>query len=169
MELWYWHRTFIVDITHNIWTSFKTLASKKATGWHLKRSQSNDKLLLKVIPPSCIIEQKTVIEESCTNNIQTGEKGFYCCHLKLCGSFLFRQSKNTNSILWSVWVFLAFLEVRRLNKYCLWEANLVFNIWVFGLMWQSVNLLWKTADLICWLCFRLFLWRTQKKLSFITS
>ena len=149
MALWYWHRTFIVEITHNIWTSFKTLDSKKATEWHLKRSQSNDKLLLKVIPPSCIIEQKTVIEASCTNNIQTGEKGFYCCHLKLCGSFLFRQSKNTNSILWSVWVFLAFLEVKRLNKYCLWEANLVFDIWVFGLMWQSVNLLWKTADLIC--------------------
>ena len=46
--------------------------------------------------------------------------------LKVCGSFIFRQSDKTCGIPWSVWVFFAFLEVRRLNKYCLWEANLVF-------------------------------------------
>ena len=32
---------------------------------------------------------------------------------------------------------------------------------IFGLMYQSVNLLWETAVLKCWLRFRLFLWRTQ--------
>ena len=36
LELWYKHRTLIVEITHKTWTSFKTLASKKATTWRLK-------------------------------------------------------------------------------------------------------------------------------------
>ena len=48
-------------------------------------------------------------------------------------------------ILWSVWVVFGFVEVGRLNKYCLWETNLVFYLKIVGLMWQSVNLLWKTA------------------------
>ena len=33
-----------VEITHKIHISFKTLASKKATTWRLKKSRSNDKL-----------------------------------------------------------------------------------------------------------------------------
>ena len=39
------HRTVIVEITHKIRTSFKTLVSKTATTRRLKKSQSNDKLL----------------------------------------------------------------------------------------------------------------------------
>ena len=65
--------------------------------------------------------------------------------LKVCGPFLFQQSNKTCGILWSVRVFFTFLEVRRLNKYFLWEANLVFYTQIFGLIWQSVNLSWKTA------------------------
>ena len=44
--------TGIVEITHNKWTSFKTLAPKKATTWWLKQSQSNNKLLWKVMSSS---------------------------------------------------------------------------------------------------------------------
>ena len=107
------------------------------------------------------IEWKTFIEAICTSIIHTGEKTLQLPLLKVCGSFLFRQSKKTRGILWSVWVFFAFLEVRRRNKYCLWEANLVFYMQIFGLMWRSINLIWKTAVLKCWLCFCLFLWWTQ--------
>ena len=59
LELWYRHRTFIVETMHKLRTSFKRLASRKATTWWLKQSQNNDKLLLKVISSSYHIEQKT--------------------------------------------------------------------------------------------------------------
>ena len=39
--------------------------------------------------------------------------------LKVYGSFLFRLSEKTRGIRSSVWVFFAFLEVRRGMKYCL--------------------------------------------------
>ena len=42
LKLWFEYRTVIVEI---IQTSFKTLTSRKATSWRLKKSQSNDKLL----------------------------------------------------------------------------------------------------------------------------
>ena len=58
--------------------------------------------------------------------------------LKVCETFLFRQRKKACSIIWSTWVFFAFHEKRRPNKYCLWKANLVFHIKRFG--WQSVHL-----------------------------
>ena len=45
LKLWYEHRTVIVEIMQKIQTSFKTLTSRKATSWRLKKSQSNDKLL----------------------------------------------------------------------------------------------------------------------------
>ena len=56
-----------------------------------------------------------------------------------------QSKKKMFGILWSVWVVFGFVEVGRLNKYCLWETNLVFYLKIVGLMWQSVNLLWKTA------------------------
>ena len=64
--------------------------------------------------------------------------------LKVCGSFLFRQSEKSCGILWSVWAFFAFLEVRRLNKYCLREENLVVFMNIFDLLWESADLSWKT-------------------------
>ena len=57
-----------------------------------------------------------------------------------CETFLFRQSKKACSIIWSTWVFFAFLEKRRPNKYCSWKVNLVFHIKRFSS--QSVNLFW---------------------------
>ena len=50
-------------------------------------------------------------------------------------------------MLWPVGIFFAFLEVRRQSRYCLWEANSVFYMKMFGLVWQSVNLLWKNSSL----------------------
>ena len=57
-----------------------------------------------------------------------------------CETFLFRQSKKACSIIWSTWVFFAFLEKKRPNKYCSWKVNLVFHIKRFST--QSVNLFW---------------------------
>ena len=37
LELWYWHHIVIMEITHKIRTSFKTLASKKPATWRLKK------------------------------------------------------------------------------------------------------------------------------------
>ena len=91
----------------------------------------------------------------CQLHRQHWRKGFsHQPLLKVCASFLFRQSKKTRGILWSVGVFFAFLK--RQNKYCLWEANLVFCMQVFGLTWRSVNLLWKTGILKCWFVFAYF-------------
>ena len=44
-------------------TSFKTLASKKATTWRLKQSHSNDKLLRKVMSSSYHIAQKRLSKQ----------------------------------------------------------------------------------------------------------
>ena len=42
--------------------------------------------------------------------------------LKVCESCRFEQSKKTWSVLYSVWVFFAFIEKNLPNKYCLWEV-----------------------------------------------
>ena len=39
LELWYYYRIVIVEMTHKITTFFKILASKKAVTWRLKKSQ----------------------------------------------------------------------------------------------------------------------------------
>ena len=100
-----------MEITHKIRTSFKTLASKKATAtWQLKKSLSNNKLLWKVMPSRWSMEWKHT----------HWKKGFLLLLLlKVCGLLLFRKSKKTFGILWSVWVFFAFLGIKGLNKYCL--------------------------------------------------
>ena len=64
---------------------------------------------------------------------------------KVYGSFLLRQTEKTCDTLWFVWVFFAFLGVRRLHKYCLWQAYLVYYMYIFDLMWSSANLSWKAA------------------------
>ena len=46
----------IVEITHKMRTSFKTLASRKAATWHLKKSLSNIHFSQKVISSSYHIE-----------------------------------------------------------------------------------------------------------------
>ena len=51
---------------------------------------------------------------------------FAAATFKVCGLFLFKQSKKAAGILLPVRVFFAFLEVRRQHKYWLPEASLVF-------------------------------------------
>ena len=65
--------------------------------------------------------------------------------LKVCETFLFKQSNKVYSILWSARVFFAFLEKRRPNRYWLWEENLVFHMQIFILMCQSIHLFSKIA------------------------
>ena len=48
--------------------------------------------------------------------------------------------------MWSVCVsFELLVEVRRLNKYCLWEENLFLYMQVFLLMWQSIRLQFRSS------------------------
>ena len=54
--------------------------------------------------------------------------------------FLFRQSKKSCSILWSVGMFLAFLERARPSKHALLEINSVFYRKVFSVMTQNLDL-----------------------------
>ena len=79
LELWYQHHTITVEITHKIWTSFKTLGSNKTITWRLKKSQSRDKFFIKSNVFQLSDRKKTLIEVSYTNNIHTGEKCFCNC------------------------------------------------------------------------------------------
>ena len=124
-----------VEITHKIRTAFKTLDSKKASIWRLKLPQRNYKLLWKVRSSSYHTEQKTFIEASFTNDTYWRKRFLELLLLAVCGSLLFRQSEKTCVVLWSAWVFIAFLQVRTLSKYCMWVSNLVFYMYIFGLPW----------------------------------
>ena len=86
------------------------------------------------------LEWKTFIEASCTNNIILEKSAPGVAIFKGLWVVSFQTKQKTCGIIWSVWVFIPFQEVRRrLNKYCLWEASIVFY------MWQSPNLSTKTA------------------------
>ena len=78
-------------------------------------------------------------------NYTLGKNFLQLLLLKVCETFLFRQSNNVYSILWSVSVFFPFLENRRPNRCWLWEENLVFHMQIFNLTCQSVNLFSKIA------------------------
>ena len=56
LELWYLHHIVIVELTHKLQTSFKTLASKKAATRHLKKNQINISFSRKVMSSSYHIE-----------------------------------------------------------------------------------------------------------------
>ena len=56
LELWYLHHIVIVELTHKLRTSFKTLASKKAATWRLKKNQINISFSRKVMSSSYHIE-----------------------------------------------------------------------------------------------------------------
>ena len=81
--------------------------------------------------------------------------------LKICETFLFRQSKNVCSTLWFVLASFGFLEKRRPNRYCLWKKKISFphvHIY-FDLL--NCKLILKNRSKECWLCVDLFLWRTK--------
>ena len=95
---------------------------------------------LTIITKCSILDVAAVLDPPLNNT--HWRKGFLQLPLlKVCGSFLFWQSQKTRGILWSIQVIFAFPEGRRQNKYCLWEANLVFYVQIIGFMRQSVNLL----------------------------
>ena len=84
-------------------TSFKTLVSKKATTWRLKKSHSSDKLLEKITSSSYHVEKQTFIKARCIYNIHTGEKiSCSCCFLKFVSRL---DSDRLKSVLWSVQIF----------------------------------------------------------------
>ena len=101
---------------HKIWTSFKTLGSKKVVKWRLKKFQSNDKLSRKVMSFSYHIEWKTFTETSLENRLFADAtfKGLWVV-----------SCKKTRGILRSVWVLFFLLEIGRQKKYRLREANSV--------------------------------------------
>ena len=87
---------------------------------------------------------KTFIEASCTNNIHIGEYHLWSYHFyRFMGHFFSDKAEKRDLDFDLFESFFAFLEVRRLEKCCLWEVYLVFYMQMFHLIWQSVNLLWK--------------------------
>ena len=67
------------------------------------------------------MEQKTSMVASCTSKHTYPRESFLqLLLLKVCESFVFRQSKKTYKVLWLAWVFLGFKEKRR-------PINIVFE------------------------------------------
>ena len=140
-------------------TSFKTLVSKKANAWQSKRTQGDKKQCLPVITWNKKHLSKKVIPI-----IYPMEEFFAVGILKVCESgfffffFFLMQSKKPVSILWFMWVFFAFVENRRPNKYYLGEVNFVY----IKLDVSKCKFIMKNCSLKCWLFFWLFSWWTQK-------
>ena len=72
--------------------------------------------------------------------------------LKVCETLLLGQNNKACSILWPGSVYFAFIEKRRPKTFSICRY----------LVWCALTLILKNSSLKCWLCFRLFLWRTQK-------
>ena len=66
------------------------------------------------------------------------------------GCFFSEKVKKTFGILWSVWVFFAFLGVKGLNKFCLWEANLLVYI-DFWFDVRNCKFIVKNSIIKCWM------------------
>ena len=93
--------TVIVEKTHKVWTSFKTLASKKASTWRLKKPQQYDKQC-KVIS-SHYRRNKMHLSKQIVPRTNTLEKRAFAATFKGLLGRLFRHSKKaTFGILWSV-------------------------------------------------------------------
>ena len=73
---------FCISIVLLLWrkcktgTSFKTLVSKEASTWQLKKPQKTDKHLQKIMSSNYQIELKTFIEASSTDNNALEKKLF---------------------------------------------------------------------------------------------
>ena len=74
----------------------------------------------------------------------TGKKGsLQFLLLKLCKLFLFRRSKKTCSILWSVWVFSGF--PKKIDQIIPFMRSTYVFLYASSLMCLKVNLSWKIA------------------------
>ena len=89
-------------------------------------------------------EQKKLIEESCANNIHTGENVFSVATTGGLWIVSFQTEQKTCLMLWLVWIFLAFLEKRKPHKYCWKEVNYLFfrgylvwcaKMWIYYEKW----------------------------------
>ena len=125
-----------MEITHKTRASFKTLASEKATAWRLKKSKSNNKPLWKIISSTVtknkLHSSKQVVRITYTLVFAAATfKGLRVV------SFQVKSKKLVvNTLVWLT----EFLEVRRLNKYYLWEANLFF---VYVDVWFDIIFIYK--------------------------
>ena len=85
--------------------------------------EKNLRVMINFLKKHClpvITCNKNNLSKQVVSMTYTLEKRFFAVAilLKVCKSFLFRQSKKTCGILWSAGVFFGFSEKRRLNKYC---------------------------------------------------
>ena len=133
----------MVEIMYKLQTSCKTLSSKKSQTWRLRKLQNNDKLLWKKSLPVITLNKKHSSKQ--VVQITYRLQGFsQLLFLEFCQSFLFSQSKK-RVVYFICRCILCISKYKRLNKRCLWEVNSVFYMVIFGLIWESVNLIWKTA------------------------
>ena len=79
----------------------------------LKIRQNDDKRLSKVIGSNYHMEQNTLIEGICANNINTWENVFSNCYFWSLWVVSFFENSEKNSILRSVWIYFALLEQGR--------------------------------------------------------
>ena len=99
--------------------------------------------LYKTMSSGYHMEQKTFIEASCISIIHTGEKFLrnYCIWRFV--SRFCPDSKKTSRILWSVWLFFAFLDGRRkiwggriLEQKVKYSTGKQFDIWRTKFTWK---------------------------------
>ena len=111
---------------HKIWTSFKTLGSKKVVKWHLKKFQSNNKLSRKVMSFSYhIYGMKNTHGSKLYQQHAHWRKDFLQMPLlKVCGSFLVRKQMTYFGL------FESFLHFQRQEdkKKILLERQIQFSI-----------------------------------------
>ena len=132
--------------------------------WNGPLPHRNHKLYWKVMSSSYHMEWKTFIKASCINNIILEKSALGVAIFTGLWVVSFQTKQKTCGIIWSVWVFNPFQEVRRrLNKYCFVRSKYSF-LYVI-----KSNFIFKNSILKRWLCFRIFLWRIQKESSLIIS
>ena len=146
----------IVEVTHQARTSFRILVSKKATTWRVMINFYN-----KIV--SQLSHRAKYIHQGKLYQYHTHWRKWFLqvALLEVCGSFLFGRSKRT----WPTVVCLCLFCISRGQKTKQMlpvRGNFRFlfvDIWCDG---TKCIFIVKSSYWRCWLCFRLFLWLTQK-------
>ena len=90
-----WHHNIIAVVKRKIRASFEPLASKKAALWELTVSQSNDKLLWKVLSSSCHHAIKNIHpRKQCQLNSQWRKEFLQLLLLGFVGQFFWDKVKK---------------------------------------------------------------------------
>lgn len=80
-------------------------------------------------------------KELCTNILYKKQKAFCSCYFWRSESVVVFQTLYIIVIyFFFMWIFFWFSEKTRSNRYCLWEVTLFFNMQIWSLIYQSVNL-----------------------------